>query len=82
MPKEIVTESNQVELKGRPQTLSSKAKRGPSGMETCGTQMQPVYERCQTVFERIEEIYETVQRSLSANGANAEKPDGSEWFAG
>ena len=35
MPKEIVTESNRVELKGRTQTLSSKAKSGPRGIETC-----------------------------------------------
>lgn len=35
MPKEIVTESNRGELKGRTQTLSSKAKSGPGGIETC-----------------------------------------------
>ena len=35
MPKEIVTESNRVELKGQTQTLSSKAKSGPRGIETC-----------------------------------------------
>lgn len=34
------------------------------------------------VFERIEEIYDTFQRSLSANGANAEKPDVYEWLVG
>lgn len=35
MPKEIVTESNQVELKGRAQRLSSTAQSGPHGIETC-----------------------------------------------
>ena len=35
MPKEIVTESNRAELQGRTQTLSSKAKSGPRGIETC-----------------------------------------------
>ncbi len=35
MPKEIVTESNRVELKGRTQTPSSKAQSGRRGIETC-----------------------------------------------
>jgi SRSO17 transposase len=35
MPKEIVTESNQVELKGRAQKLSGKAKSRPGEIETC-----------------------------------------------
>lgn len=35
MPKEIVTESNRVELKGRAQKLSDKAKGGPGEIETC-----------------------------------------------
>ena len=35
MPKEIVTESNRVELKGRAQKLSGKAESRPDGIETC-----------------------------------------------
>jgi len=35
MPKEIVTESNRGELKGRARKLSGKAKSRPGGIETC-----------------------------------------------
>ena len=83
MPKEIVTESNRVELKGRTQTLSSKAKSGPRGMETC------VAPKCNLSTKDVKRFLNELKKYMKRfKGAfqrmeqNAEKPDGSEWFAG